>query len=80
MNEDTLSEWEALAKVAPAEEYTKDAEKKAAALLGRMVVVAASKDEQENDSFFTNVILKHKDFWRAALAKRYQTLIDEGKI
>ena len=37
--EQTLSEWDRLSDVSPAEEYTKDAEKKAAILIGQMALM-----------------------------------------
>lgn len=94
--EQTLTEWDRLTEVAPAEEYTKDAEMKAAVLIGSIMMVASAKDKAEKEEFdaieydddeevphiipIMNLIAKHKAFWLKALAKRYQTLINEGKI
>lgn len=82
--EQTLSEWDRLSDVSPAEEYTKDAEKKAAILIGQMALIARDKDKEEDlppeTTTLLNLIAKHKEFWLINLAKRYQTLINEGKI
>ena len=67
--------------VQPAEEASLDAKKKAALLIGRVLIIAKEKDEKELiQPTMVNLIAKHKEFWLDALAKRYQTLIDEGKI
>ena len=82
MNEtQALAEWDRLVDVAPAEEASVEAKKKAALLIGRVLLIAKDKDEKELvQPTLVNLIAKHKEFWLNALAKRYQTLIDEGKI
>lgn len=82
MNEtQALAEWDRLVLVQPAEEASLDAKKKAALLIGRVLIIAKEKDEKELiQPTMVNLIVKHKEFWMDALAKRYQTLIDEGKI
>ena len=82
--EQTLSEWDRLSEVSPAEEYTKDAEKRAAILIGQIALIARDKDKEEDlppeTTTLLNLIAKHKEFWLTNLAKRYQTLTNEGKI
>lgn len=82
--EQTLSEWDRISDVSPAEEYAKDAEKRAAMLIGQMALIARDKDKEEDlppeSITLLSLIAKHKEFWLTNLAKRYQTLINEGKI
>lgn len=82
MNEtQALAEWDRLVDVAPAEEASVEAKKKAALLIGRVLLIAKERDNEELiEPTLVNLIAKHKEFWLRVLAKRYQTLIDEGKI
>lgn len=94
--EQALMEWEMVCSTAPTEEYTEEAEKKAAMLLGKLILLMKKRDdkdielekdiEYDDDEYHPNVIravnlfTKHKEFWVSTLAKRYQTLINKGKI
>lgn len=91
-----LEEWERLTDVAPAEEPSEQAKRLAAVLVGKISLIAREKDKAEKEEFdaieydddeeapqiipILDLVSKHKAFWIRTLAKRYQTLIDEGKI
>lgn len=60
------------------ETVSPEANSKASKLLGGVLLVANDKSD-EGDDWFKEIIMEHRVMFQRALAKGYQTLINEDK-
>lgn len=49
-------------------------------LFGRFMLQCREKDESENDTFFTDICMRHNKFLTETVAKCYQTMLDKGVV
>lgn len=75
-----FDEFDAVLKNELAENVSPEAKTLASKLMGRLLLAAAEKSEKEDDDWYRYFVITHRDTFRDALAKGYQTMINDGKV
>lgn len=74
-----MDEWDRVWSEEPTENPTQEARQLAIKLYTAKLLEAKEKDAQENDTYFQDILLKHREYNINLLAKCYQTILNKEK-
>ena len=74
-----MDEWDRVLSEKPTENPSSEARQLAIKLYTAKLLEAKEKDAEENDTFFQDILLKHREYNINLLAKCYQTILNKEK-